>query len=243
MSKLINKDFKYSIDYDYNTSYSCKESGCNEEGICRCGVIYDQCINSVDINDIVGQIYSEYFDNSISTKRENSINSILYGITKEIDLYTIDRVLRYFKLWEPYNWDMEIEGGYYGQEMGDITISPNIVNGVESHLDIAFSIDDLSGRIEYLLGLEYGHLLPELVGCKYEVIEVNKEDIIFGSDSHYEKVKYKKLDHYLDPKYHGIRGVVLLKERKVGNQWRLIDGYHRCTSTQKDKVKVLRAYR
>ena len=122
-------------------------------------------------------------------------------------------------------------------------LSVSIVNKVESHLDIAFSIDDLSGRIEYLLGLEYGHLLPELVGCKYEAIEVNKEDIIFGSEGHYEKVKYKKLNHYLDSNYNGIRGVVLLKERKAGNQFRLIDGYHRCSSTQKDKVKVLRAYK
>lgn len=243
MSKLIDKDFKYSIDYDYNTQYSCEESGCNEEGICRCGTIYDQCINTVDVSDIVGQIYSEYFDNSISTKRDNNINSILYGITKDIDLYTIDRIVRHFKLWEPYNWDMEIEGGYYGQEMGDITILPNITKKIESNLDIAFSIDNLSGRIEYLLGLEYGRLLPELVGCKYEIIEVNKEDIIFGSEGHYEKVKYKKLDHYLDSNYNGIRGVVLLKERKAGNKFRLIDGYHRCSSTQKDKVKVLRAYK
>jgi len=243
MSKLIDRDFKYSIDYDYNTQYSCEDSGCNEEGICRCGMICDEHINSIEVDVIVGDIYAEYFDNSISTKRDNSINAILFGITKEVDLYTIDRIVRHFKLWESHNWKMVIEGGYYGQEMGGITLTSLVAKEVESHLDIAFSIDDLSGRIEYLLGLEYGHLLPELVGCKYEIIEVNKEDIIFGSDGHYEKVKYKKLNHYLDPKYHGIRGVVILKERKVGDQWRLIDGYHRCTSTQKDKVKVLRAYK
>jgi hypothetical protein len=242
MSKLLNKDFTHSIDVNYNYEYSCEDSGCDVEGICRCGTIYDECIRSVEVDVIVGDIYSEYFDNSISTMRDNSINSILFGITKEIDLYTIDRILRHFKIWETHNWEIEIDGGYYGQEMNGVIMKKELAEKIEFHLDTAFSIDDLSGRIEYLLGLEYGHLLPSLAGCKYEVIEVNKEDIIFGSDGHYEKVKYKKLNHYLDPKYHGIRGVVILKERKSGDKWRLIDGYHRCTSTQKDKVKVLKAY-
>jgi hypothetical protein len=242
MSKLLDKNFSYSINYDYNTEYSCEDSGCNEEGICRCGTIYDEHINSIDFDAIVGDIYSEYFDNSISTKRDNSINAIIFGITKEIDLYTIDRILRHFKIWETNNWEMQIEGGYYGAEMGDIILEDSIAKQIESNLDIAFSIDELSGRIEYLLGLEYGHLLPGLSGCKYEVIEIDREDIIFGSDGHYEKVKYKKLDHYLDSNYNGIRGIVLLKERKSGDKWRLLDGYHRCASTQNDKVKVLKAY-
>ena len=98
MSKLLNKNFSYSIDYDFNTQYSCEDSGCGD--ICRCGTIYDEHINSIDFNAIVGDIYSEYFDNSVSTKRDNSINSIIFGITKDIDLYTIDRVLRHFKIWE-----------------------------------------------------------------------------------------------------------------------------------------------
>ena len=65
MSKLIDRDFKYSIDYDYNTQYSCEDSGCNEEGICRCGMICDEHINSIEVDVIVGDIYAEYFDNSM----------------------------------------------------------------------------------------------------------------------------------------------------------------------------------
>ena len=249
MSKLLNKNFSYSIDYDFHTQYSCEDSGCDVENICRCGTIYDEHINSIDFNAIVGDIYSEYFDNSVSTKRDNSINSIIFGITKDIDLYTIDRVLRHFKIWENFNWEMEIDEGYYGQEMGDIVLKKSLSKEIEFHLDTAFSIDDLSGRIEYLLGLEYGHLLPELVGCKYEVIVVNKSDIISeslfrerGIDGVYRRIKNKKFTFYSDSNYSGIRGIVSLKERKVGNQWRLIDGHHRCSSTQKDKVKVLKAY-
>ncbi len=242
MSKILGKNFKYSIDYDYDTQYSCEDSGCIQEGICRCGVIYDSKINSVDMDAIGGDIYAEYFDNSVSTKRDNNISSIVFGVDKEINIYTIDRVLRHFKIWDQTNWEIGIEGGYYGQELGDITIINSVASEIESCLDIAFSIDELNGRIEYLLGLEYGHLLPELTGCEYEVIDINREDIIYGNEDHYEKVKSKKLDHYLDSNYDGIRGIVILKERKAGNQWRLLDGYHRCSSTKKDKVKVLKAY-
>jgi hypothetical protein len=241
MSKLKDKDFRWVIDYDYDTRYSCQESGCDM--ICRCGTIHSEVITKIDVDAIVGEIYSEYFDNSLSTIRNNTINNILNGITKEIDIYTIDRIIRYHKVFDSNVWEINITGGYYGEEIDTITLDTHVALQIEQDIDIALSIDDLSGRIEYLVGLEYGHLLPELEGCSYDIIEVNKKDIIFGSDGHYQKIKEKKLDHYLDSNYSGIRGIVIKKERKISDQWRLIDGYHRCTSTKKDKVKVLRAFK
>lgn len=241
MSKLKNKDFRYSVNYDYDTQYSCYESGC--DSICRCGTIYNTTVTDVYIESIVSDIYSVYFDNSLSTKRDNKINEVLFGVTKEIDIYTIDRIIRHFKVYEPDRWEVGVEGGYYGDEIGDITLLNSVAQYIEDSLDIAFSINDLSGRIEYLVGLEYGHLLPELEGCSYEIINVDKSDIIFGSDGHYQKVKTKKLDHYIDSKYHGIRGIVIEKDRKVGSKFRLIDGYHRCTASTGSKVRVLKAYK
>lgn len=242
MSVIVNKDFKYSVDYIHNTQYYCNESGCDEEGICRCGTIYDETIKSVDVPSVVGSIYSDYFDNSLSTQRDNKINAIINGISQEINTYTIDRIVRHFKVYDPNNWEINIECGYYGQEIGDIILRTDIAKQIEYHLGIAFSIEDLSDRVEYLLGLEYGHLLPELSGKKYQVVEVDKDSLIFGSDGHYQKVKEQKLDHYSDYNYSGVRGIVIEKERKVGNQFRLIDGYHRCSATKKDKVKVLKAF-
>ena len=244
MSVIVDKDFRWSgVEYDYNTQYSCRDSGCDEEGICRCGTIYDEVITSVNVGDVVGEIYAAYFDNSLSTERNNKLNSILNGISKEIDLYTIDRIVRHHKIFDTNLWDIHVTGGYYGQEIDMVTLDPGVARQIERDLEIAFSIEDLSGRIEFLIGLEYGHLLPELEGCSYEVIEIDRDKIIFGSEGHYQKVKEKKLDHYLDTKYMGIRGIVLKRERKAGDQWRLIDGYHRCSASRKDKVKVLRAFK
>ena len=235
--KVVDKNLKYCVEYDHKTRYSCKQSGCDY--ICRCGEIYGTRVKSVNINLVVGEIYDTYFDDSESTKRDGVINSVLYGITKEIDIYTIDRILRKFEIWRVDNWQISIKGGYYGEEIGDISIRDLISKEIEGCLDIAFSIDDLSGRIEYLLGLEYGHLLPELEGCKYELVEVLKDDISRGNTKHKKSIFDKDTSHYDDSLYSGIRGIAL----QDGVGLRLIDGYHRIHSTKRDSVKILRAYK
>ena len=45
-------NFQYIIDFDYNYEYSCEDSGCNSEGICRCGRIYEEKIKFVNINKL-----------------------------------------------------------------------------------------------------------------------------------------------------------------------------------------------
>ena len=236
MSKLKNKDFTSCLEYNYHTDSNCEDYGCNDEGICRCSTIEDAHIEDVDVRSIVDEIYNLYFDNSKSTKRNNTINSILYGMGKEIDIYTIDRILRAHKIWKYDNWDISIEGGYYGEELGDIKIEESLVKRIETDLDLAFDIDDLDKRIEFILNVEYGHILPELVNSKYEIAEIKKSDIIFGSDGHYKKIQTENLEHYSNKKYSGIRGIVKEKDGK----FRLIDGYHRVYKFDGDLIKVLK---
>ena len=109
MIEALRKDFKYSVSYNYDTEYSCEESGCIEEGICRCGHITNTYLNNVDVSGVVAKIYSEIFDNSISTKRHNAISS-LWGISEEIEKYTIDRILRINKIWKPEFWEINVTG-------------------------------------------------------------------------------------------------------------------------------------
>ena len=165
------------------------------------------------------------------------INEVLYGIGKDIDIYTIDRILRSYKIWENENWNIEIEGGYYGQETGDVTIKEAIADKIEAELWLVFALPTLKEKIEYLLKVEYGKVLPELSNCNYESIVIDKEDVIFGVEKHLNKVMKKDLDFYSDKNYSGIRGIVV----KSGDKWRIVDGYHRIFTTKFPRLKVLAA--
>ena len=234
MIETLRNDFKYMVSYDYDTIYSCEESGCNEEGICRCGHITNTYLNKVDVSAIVTNIYSEIFDNSISTKRNNVINS-LWGISSEIQKYTIDRILRVNKIWKPEFWNINVSGGYYGQEIDEVILIEDMVLKINSQLEMAFQIDNLSERVEYLLTIENGFILDDIKDKKYHISVIDIDDIIFSNTEHKRKVVIEELEHYSDRNYSGIRGIV----KKDGIKLKLIDGYHRLSKTENKLVKVL----
>ena len=230
--------FQYNGVYvDYGYTYDCENYGCDEEGICRCGTINNEHIDSVDVSLIVKRIYDEFFEQGKAANRNNAINEVLYGIGKDIDIYTIDRILRSYKIWENENWDIEVDGGYYGQEAGNVTIKETIADKIDEELWTVFSLPSLKEKIEYLLNVEYGKVLPELSNCNYESIVIDKDDVIFGVEKHLNKVMKKDLDFYSDKNYSGLRGIVV----KSGDKWRIVDGYHRIFTTKWPKLKVLAA--
>ena len=235
MIKIVGTNFKYHLEYDYDTNRYCSEHGCDDEGICRCSSIENAEVISIRIPSLVNEIYANYFDNTLSTKRNSTINTILGGVTKEIDLYTIDRILRINKAYEPTNWEVQVCGGYYGQEIDDIILEDSVARKIEDELEMAFDLIDLTERVEYLLKLEYGHILPTLQGLKYSIEMVERDSIIFGSDEHYRKVNTENIDHYSDKNYSGIRGVAIFKD----GRFRLIDGYHRSSTSENIKIQLL----
>lgn len=232
---IVGVSFKYHTNYDYDAYRDCNAHGCDEEGICRCETLENAHVLTVDIPSIVNQIYNSIFDNSLSSKRNSAINSILGGVSKEIDIYTIDRILRINKAYEPSNWEVQVCGGYYGQEIDDVLLENSVAQKIEDQINEALSIIDLTSRIEYLLMLEYGNILPTLQGRQYSLETVERDSIIFGSDEHYRKVNTKSLDHYSDKNYTGIRGIALVKDDK----FRLIDGYHRSSTSENIKIQLL----
>jgi len=234
MIEALRNDFKYSVSYNYDIEYSCEESGCVEEGICRCGYITNTYLYNVDVSALTSNIYLEIFDNSISTKRHNTINS-LWGITTEIDNYTIDRILRINKVWKPEFWEVNVGGGYYGQEVIDVVLTEDMVQKLNTQLEKALDIDNLTERIEYLLELENGFTLEDIKDKKYRIVVIDIDDIVFSNKEHKSRVLIENLDHYSDKKYKGIRGIV----KKDDSKFRLIDGYHRLSKTENKLVKVL----
>jgi hypothetical protein len=236
--ELKDKNFHYSgVEIDYQREYNCSSYGCDSEGICRCSSIYNAEVSNINVSDIVMSIYEDIYDNSKSTKRNNIINS-LFGIEKELEIYTIDRILRKSFIYDKNIWEIEIEGGYYGQEIGDVKLDDKYADKLSDKINYALSIDNFKERVEYLLTLEYNYILPELLNKNYRIVNVKKSDIVFGNDKHLKCVSEKELEFYTDREYKGIRGVVLKKE----NKYKVIDGYHRLSKTNSKIVTVIEAY-
>jgi hypothetical protein len=98
-------------------TYSCETSGCDEEGICRCGKIVDEHVMSVDLSLVTDEIYDQLFPReNQSDKRENILSEIFYGGEK-VDKYCIYRILAINESYYPENWRVNISGGYYGDEI------------------------------------------------------------------------------------------------------------------------------
>jgi hypothetical protein len=236
--ELKDKNFHYcGVEIDYQREYNCESYGCDQEGICRCSSIYNAEVSTVNVSDIVSSIYEDIYDNSKSTKRNNIINS-LFGIEKELEIYTIDRILRKSFIYDKNIWEIEIEGGYYGQEIGDVKLDGKYADKLSDKINYALSIDNFKERVEYLLTLEYNYILPELLNKNYRIVNVKKSDIVFGNDKHLKCVSEKELEFYTDKEYKGIRGVVLKRE----NKYKVIDGYHRLSKTNSKIVTVIEAY-
>lgn len=226
--KMLENRFNYVIDYDYETEYSCQESGCDEEGICRCGYICNVSINSIDITKLTDSIYESLIDNSKAGKRQQKLNQLLYG-GEVVDKYCINRIVSHYKLYEIKDWKVGITGGYYGDEIGDVTMNDIIFKLINSECQKLMQLETLSEKIKLVLSLEYGYLLPDLESKDFEIININKSDIDFKSlnQSHIRLVNGEKelngLTHYSSSSYHLPRGVV----RKFGNQFKIVDGFHR----------------
>jgi len=225
---MLENRFNYVIDYDYEQEYSCEDSGCDQEGICRCGRIYDVTINSVDITKLTDFIYESLIDNSKAGKRQQKLNQLFYG-GEVIDKYCINRIISHYKLYETRNWNVEIEGGYYGDETGDVTMSQIVFDLVHSECQKLMELETLSEKIKLVLSLEYGYLLPDLENKDFEIVNITKSDIDFKSlnQNHIRLVNEEKelngLSHYNSSSYHLPRGVV----RRFGNQFKIVDGFHR----------------
>lgn len=245
---IQHKNFYYNTSVNYKTIYSCDVSGCDDEGICRCSEIENAEVDYVDVFAIAISIYEDMFDSKTKTgHRDDQLNILLNGYSKELNLYTIDRILRKWKIWEKSKWQIDIVNGYYGQEIEGVEIKLDIADEIQSDIETALSIENMKDRIEWLLKLEYGSILKSLVDVEWSIERVDYSKLIFGSKTN-EKAALKeilKLDGHRwgyfysksrwGYKPYAIMGVVLKED--IG--FRVIDGYHRLLSCDKHGEKLV----
>jgi len=201
----------YGVETDYRTETSCSESGCYEDNICRCGTILDAKVISVDIR-------------SIANALANNSDSI-------IDTYCIDRILVANHIWSEDLWDIDISDGYYGQEMDGVYLDQSLAAKCEEQIEHIRKLKENMDKIEFVLNLEYGYILEEAKNRKWSIVNIPFEKLDFGKD-HYRKLDKNIVLKYKD--YSLPKGICLIK----GDRYRLIDGYHRCSASEKDNINI-----
>lgn len=236
---LAEHSFEFSgVTFDYREENSCDESGCHDEGICRCGVIAGERVTSVNMQRIVSNIYGMTFGAMTKDRlRDVRINDLLGLPGIDVLYYAVDRICRTHKLWHPESWKIEVDNGYYGQEITGVYIMPRKAEEVINDITRIVQMQNVEDIVEALLLLEYGSIHQDLQDCVYEISEVQREDVQFKSTSHLKGVLKRKnsLTHYSTVNYLGIRGIVV----PHGNGYKAIDGYHRMNSTDDKTIKVL----
>ena len=219
---MIDVDYKYFLSINYGTENNCSESGCNEEGICRCTTILNAKVESIKFSSLVEEIHKQHFSNRKSLQRNNILNSILYSSTEKIDHYLIDRVLRINKIFISDNWTIDISSGYYGQEIDRVCLNYELAKKIEQEITTGLQLFSLNEKVEYLLMLEYGQILPQLKNREWEIKNISIKQISIPNKNHFNKCQNLS-DYYQIRNYQLIRGIVI----EDGQMFRLVDGYHR----------------
>lgn len=234
MDTKIENRFNYSVTYHAHETYSCEDSGCYEENICRCCVITKVDFKGVDFNYIVSTFFSQYYQpKELEYKRQEKINNILYSYDKDFDIYCIDRILRINKIWLPENWIFEWSNLYYGDEVTDVKLTEKCFNSILNDIEKVESLKTVYDKVCYLLTREYGWVDRKIEGKKCRITSVSKEDIIFPHISHLSKVKKENKQNFLTNSQ--IKGVCI----KDGDKYRVIDGYHRIWFNQTRNFKII----
>jgi hypothetical protein len=229
------------VNYDYDRKFSCEEYGCDNEGICRCMEIVDLKVLNVNINGIVSEIYNSLCpSDDITLNRFKKIDMISGAVNEEIlDKYCIHRILTIHKMYNTELYNIEVENGYYGQEIGEIEFKN--YDNVYSICQWMMSLGSANDKIRFVLNLEYGDVYFE--STDFSLIEVNRRDITKDLNTNHiskqglDKFKNKNNKHlaYYGENYTLPRGVV---REKSDGEYSIVDGYHRIFTSPEDRFFV-----
>lgn len=190
------------VDYDYERS-QCTCNAYENGDYCRCTTIENAWIEKVNVNDVVNELYRNH------SKTDSYI-----------DKYCFDRICYAFKIYDKYLYEIEICGGYYGEEIEGVYFydEEKIVNAYRDVISFDTDIE----KIRYCLKLEYGCLLNCVVSASSAIIDkLPPYNICLPQKEYFAKLDKNVIEEYKD------RALPIAVCVKDGNRLRLIDGYHR----------------
>jgi hypothetical protein len=208
----ISEDVKYSdeVEYDYNVVRDCYAKGCRDEGICRCGKIEDieiKKVNRTVLNSLVKKIKLR----KNAKVKETEGRFILEN--EQFFMYCVDRLFTINKLYDGDVWDINVRGGYYGQEINSVSPPLSFSDDV-----IKIAKLDPQQRIKYVLTREYGYLHDRLKDKSFVEKTVSTKNLVVGNE-------YRKTDGKLyECSEYNLPIGIYLKEK---DKYVLMDGYNR----------------
>ena len=208
------KDYHYCFKTSQDTADCTGE--CRDEGICRCSRIINIKIEEINTGLIIDKIIPKKYQNSILG-------------------YCAERILRLCGISDINNWEVDIIGGYYGEEIGGIYLVNQVYNIISTHLDSLMTQSDKQ-RMEYVLELEYGYTLPILVKKTWVICRVPRDNLRIGQEQYYDK----KLSPNIVKEYADYQFPIAICIKIDDYCYRIIDGYHRfAASKQSKKVTII----
>ena len=201
------------------------------------GKITNIKVTEVDIPAIVEHIYERVDPNNNlkDTYIHQQYNilghdqKILLATQMLITRYCIHRVLTHFKIYQEAAWGYQVGADYYGEEINKIHLKPILANKIANLLE-HIRVRNISEKIEVILKMEYGHLIPSVMNKKWQVKQIPSDKLYYSNNDHFnectadltkpENASYSKtLESYPYP-----RAITIMSP---DGRYKVIDGYHR----------------
>lgn len=204
-TSILFEDLHYSVDVEYENGTD--ECECGDD-YCRCSTIVNARVEDVPYAKLAEEIAPE---------------SLLLK-------YCVERILRHFKsLRDPHYWDIKVEGGYYGEELGEIRLNRDVADSISNLL---MSLENATDNeiVETSLQVEYGFVLPTLKNKTWTLERVSLGNVDLGNKHHAANLDEERVARYQVKEEQPIVGLLLHSDDK----YRVIDGYHRITAAKKN---------
>lgn len=237
LRSVLAGDMKRHVKFRFDTrcDNDC-DRYCSAEGTCRAFRITSVEFDAVDLLAMAADAHSMLSPagKKMRRRRENT-NLLLRGYGASFEAYCLERILVVNRAHCESSWEWEAAQGYYGQELDVLRLADEVARECARLFDEVSGIDGLDGRVEWLLNLEYGRVLPQLAGLSYSIRTVPRERILYPQTRHLEKA-VRGLAYQHRPAG-AIMGVCV----DEGGSYRVVDGYHRLSQTRSPEVTIIAA--
>jgi hypothetical protein len=185
-----------------------------EGDFCRCGQITNARVTSVNSARMAKAIASHYGKGDIDDP---------------IWQYALERVC---STYEPDDFHVGVVGGYYGEEIGRVTLQD------DTRIRQFLGLDYPTEWIEFALAKEYGFVLPKLSGKDWMTKRVRLDEVKLPNT--YRDFNVKMIEHYQGELE---RNPKLILSCLVDEDMNIVDGYHRyfaSMNAKKRKIDVIK---